>query len=255
MLATSEELARIGDVHNVALRTVMDATKQRIAQRLAQETFDAVLVIAHGGPGYVLLNDGPMDPQWLSAQLASHAISVAVIATCLSAQRPEAKHATAGFADVLPAAGINTVTMLTEVSDRSALEYDVAFFQILASGSSVRAAHQAGVAAAALHGGVRAAQLTPRDDGEWYSSGISLMNADKLETKVDQLLDNMHELDKRISRLEDRMGRLEMDMTQLRHHFQHAPSPLYSKGYLIGIAAAMTVMIILLTILTWRLLV
>lgn len=259
ILATSEELARIGDVAGVSLRTLTDATKQRVAHRLSQETFEAALLIAHGVPGYVLLNDGPLEPQWLAAQLASRQVGLAIIATCLSSYRPESNHATAGFADLLPAAGIDTITMMTEVSDRAALEYDVALFQALASGSPLRMAHQVGMAAAAQHGGVQAALLTPRDgdrtSGRLTPSMTTLTTMDKLDGKVDQLLENVHDLDKRLSRLEDRFGRLESETAQMRQDLEQAAQrPLYSRIYLVGGALAMTVVIVLLLIMTWRLL-
>lgn len=251
-LASSEELARVGDVPGVSLRTLTDANAQRVAHRLSLEPFDAVLVIGHGAAGYIMLNDGPMEPQWLAAQLASRQVSLAIIATCLSSQRPESIHGTAGFADILPAAGIDTITMLTEVSDRAALEYDVALLQALASGSPLRTAHTVGVAAAARHGGVQAPLLTPRDgerrNGQSVPSTTTTTTMDKLDGKVDQILTNVHDLDKRISRLEDKFEHMERTVSQI------ASPPGYSRTYLAGGALAMTLVILLLLVVTWRLL-
>lgn len=256
MLATSEELARIGDMAGVSLRTLTNATQQRVAHRLSLEPFDAALIIAHGGPGYVVLNDGPMDPHWLAAQLAGRHVGLAIIATCLSSQRPDAPFGTVGFADVLPSAGIDTITMSTGVSDRAALEYDVAVLQALASGSPLRTAHQVGLAAAARHGGVQAALLTPRDGERTSGKGTppttTLTTMDKLDGKVDQLLSNVHEVDKRLMLLEDRVGRLESETAQIRRDLKHSALP--GRLYLAGGALAMAVVIVLLLIMTWRLL-
>jgi hypothetical protein len=258
-LATNEELARIGDTAGVSLRTLTDATKQRVAHRLSLEAFDAVLIIAHGLRGYVLLNDGPMDPHWLAAQLAGRQVQLAIIATCQSSQHPESLHATVSFRGVLPANQIDTITMDTDVSDRAALEYDVALLQGLASGSPLRMAHEAAVAAAWPVEKQAAAVLTPRDGkrtSKQEPSTTTLATMDKLDGKVDQLLENVHDLDKRLSRLEDRFGRLENETAQMRRDLEQAttPAPIYSRVYLAGGAVAMTVVIVLLLIVTWRLL-
>lgn len=259
-LASSEELARIGDTAGVSLRTLTDATKQRVAHRLSLEAFDAVLIIAHGLPGYVLLNDGPVDPHWLAAQLAGRQVQLAIIATCQSGQHPESLHATVSFRDILPANEIDTITMDTDVSDRAALEYDVALLQGLANGSSLRMAHEAAVAAAWPVDKQAAAVLTPRDGKrtgkQTAPSTTTLATMDKLDGKVDQLLQNVHDLDKRLSRLEDRFGRLENETAQMRRDLEQAttPAPIYSRVYLAGGAVAMTVVILLLLIVIWRLL-
>ena len=258
-LATSEELARIGDTAGVSLRTLTDATKQRVAHRLSLEAFDAVLIIAHGLPGYVVLSDGTMDPYWLAAQLAGRQVQLAIIATCQSSQYPESFHATVSFRSVLPANEIDTITMETKVSDRAALEYDVALLQGLASGSPLRMAHDAAVAAAWPIDKQAAAVLTPRDGKRTSNrapSTTTLATMDKLDGKVDQLLENVHDLDKRLSRLEDRFGRLENETAEMRRDLEQVamPAPIYSRMYLAGGAVAMTVVIVLLLLVTWRLL-
>lgn len=247
-LATSEELSRIGDVPGVSLRTLTDATAQRIAHRLSLEPFDVFLLIGHGGPGYVVLQDGHIDPQWLAAQLSSRGVQVAVIATCNSAGRPEASHATMSFADALPASGIDTITMMTDVGDRAAIEYDVALLQSLATSSTVRVAHQVGIAAAARHGGVKAPLLTPRDGDRLKSDAsdptISGTTMDRLDTKMDRVLKDLHDIDTRVRLLEDGLKRLEAEVKS---------SPGYSRVYLAGGMVVGSVMLLLLLFVTWRL--
>lgn len=267
-LATDEELARVGDVPGVQLRQLTQVTRQRIIDRLSREQYDVLLWIGHGGPGWLAVDGREIvDPQWLASQLSAYRIGLAIIATCESGQRPEAAHLTQGFHDVLPAAGIDVVTMATGVADRAALEYDVALLQALASGSSVRMAHLVGVTAAAQQGASQAPQLTPRDgrhkDGRMDSSGSAadyrLSNAETVLRAVDGKMDRMSEQIADISTrqrvLEDRVQTLSTEVHRLSNQMEQMRSPAgYSRVYLGAGALAMTVVIMLLLIVTWRLL-
>lgn len=164
-LATAAELARIGDLPGVTLAQLTGpVTKQRIIDRLGRGRYDAVLWAGHGTPGHLLIEGDTIDPRWLAVQLKQAGIKLCVLAACQSGERPALGEFVASFADVLPPAGIATVVMLIAVEDRAAIEYDVALFQALVSGASVRTAHETGVEAIAHFGDmVQAPMLIPAD--------------------------------------------------------------------------------------------
>jgi hypothetical protein len=255
-LASSEELARIGDVAGVALRTLTDATAQRVAHRLSLEEFDVVLWIGHGEGGYLLTQDGRIDPQWLATQLSSRRVQTAIIATCESGVRPQGgRQAAQSFADALPAAGIDTITMATVVSDRAAIEYDVELLRQLASGAALRAAHQVALNRALEYGGVQAPQLTPRDHGrrtELHVADAGFQNTDmmlqSLDRKMDRLDGKLDDIEKRQDRFEIRLQRIEDQMREI------ATPPGYSRLSLAAGAVVMTVILLLLLVVTWRVL-
>jgi hypothetical protein len=268
-LATDEELARVGDVPGVQLRSLTQVTRQRMIDRLSRERFDVLLWIGHGGPG-MLAVDGQetVDPHWLASQLANYGVGTAIVATCESIQRPESTHLSYGFADVLPAYGIDTITMATAVADRAALEYDVALLQALASGSPLRQAHAVGVAAAAQAGGSQAPMLTPRDgkrkdNGHMDGSGGSaadyrLSNTERMLQQADGKLDRMSEQlsdhSSRLRVLEDRMSALSTKVDHLSGQIDHLRSaPGYSRVALAVGSLVMVVMLLLLLFVTWRL--
>ena len=269
-LATDEELARIGDVPGVQLRTLTQVTRQRIIDRLSRERFDVLVWIGHGGPGWLAV-DGQetVDPHWLASQLANYGVAVAIVATCESGMREAAAHLTVGFADVLPSFGIDTITMVTAVADRAALEYDVALLQALASGSLLRQAHAVGVAAAAQAGGSTAPQLTPRDgstarkDRRMDSNGGSaadyrLSNTERMlqqaDTKLDRMSEQLSDHSSRLRVLEDRVGSLSSKVDHLSSQIDHLrAAPGYSRAALAVGAAVMVVMLLLLLFVTWRL--
>lgn len=279
-LAAAEELARLGDVPGVQVINLLNVTRQRLMDRLVREQYDALVVIGHGGPGYVLIStasDAPggerIDPQWLAEQLSNSGVGLAVIGVCQSSQRPAAAVLTQGFADVLPPAGIDTVTMDMDVADRAAVEYDVALFQSLANGSRLRRAHEAGVAAAAARGGGQQPRLTPRDGASpvrWLASDKAAATMDSAEYtyrltnnerllqgmdgKMDTLVEQLNEVklqqrlqDEKLRAIGGKVDKLEATIGQLR-------TPVgYSREWLAGGAAVMLVILVLLVLVTWRL--
>jgi hypothetical protein len=240
-LATSEELARIQETPGVSLRVVTDATASRVARMLSQEQFDAMLWIGHGEAGYLLTQDGRIDPQWLAAQLGTRRIRTAIIATCLSNVRPEnGPQAAQSFADALPAAGIDTITMQTAVSDRAAIEFDVELLTQLAAGLSLRTAYQVALNRAAQFGEVQAPQLSRRDSDQ---QADVLRNMD---ARVEDIQDTQRQMQHSLDRLEERLAVVERDLRQMHN-------PHIDRQYLVVGAVVMAAMLILLLFVTWRL--
>ena len=241
-LATSEELARIQETPGVSLRVVTDATAPRVARMLSQEQFDAVLWIGHGEAGHLLTQDGRIDPQWLAAQLGTRRIRTAIIATCLSNVRPDnGPQAAQSFADALPAAGIDTITMQTTVSDRAAIEFDVELFTQLGTGLPLRVAYQVALNRAAQFGGVQAPQLSSRD---------TMLQADVLrdvDTKVNDIQETQRKMQSSLERLEERVKEVEDRLLAMS-----VPTG-YNRSYLAAGAVIMVVMLLLLLFVTWRL--
>lgn len=90
-----------------------------------------------------------------------------------------------------------------------------------------------------------------------------------MDERLSRIVDQIHQLDNRQQRSEDRLQRMESEQVSVRtevervntvlHQMQDqmrslAAPPGYSRVYLAGGALAMTVMIVLLVLLTWRLL-
>lgn len=267
-LAAADELARVGDVPAVRLQVLLDATRQRIIDRLSRDPFDVLLWVGHGGPGELLLQDDVIEPQWLAAQLTSYNVRLAVLSVCETTVRPAAGPSSLGFADVLPAAGIDAVTMsMAEVTDRAAAAYDVALLQALAGGVTLRQAHQVGVAAAQRLGGVQAPMLTPADGGGRRtqsrmeaSSDYRLNNTEMLlrvlDGKMDGLNDKMHDLDVRMRLQEDEVKRLRMDITELRNDVTAVRriAPEVPREWLVASSLVLGLILLLLLVVTMRLL-
>lgn len=145
-LSTTAELARIGDLPGVQLAQLTGpVTKQRIIDRLGRSRYDAVLWTGHGTPGHLVIEGDTVDPRWLAVQLKQAKIGLVVLAACESGTRPAINEFVASFADVLPPAGVSAIVMMIDVTDTAAIEYDVALFQALASGATVRTAHETGI--------------------------------------------------------------------------------------------------------------
>lgn len=242
-LATSEELARIQEAPGVSLRVVTDATAVRVARMLSQEQFDAVLWIGHGEAGYLLTQDGRIDPQWMAAQLSTRRVRTAIIATCWSNVRPEnGLQAAQSFADALPAAGIDTITMQTKVSDRAGIEFDVELLTQLAAGLSLRTAYRVALNRAAQYGDVQAPQLSSRDT----SQQADVLR--DLDEKMNDIQETQRKMQRSLEVLEERIGVVEDQIRRMN------TTPGYSRLYLAGGAAVMAVMLLLLLVITWRLL-
>lgn len=269
-LAAADELARVGDVPTVRMQVLLDATRQRIIDRLSREPFDVLLWVGHGGPGELLLQDDVIEPQWLAAQLTSYNVRLAVLSVCETTVRPAAGPSSLGFADVLPAAGIDAVTMsMAEVTDRAAAAYDVALLQALAGGVTLRQAHQVGVAAAQRLGGVQAPMLTPADGGgrrtqtrmdASASSDYRLNNTETLlrvlDGKMDGLNDRMHDLDVRMRLQEDEVKRLRADITELRNDVtgMRRITPEVPREWLLASSLVLGLILLLLLVVTLKLL-
>lgn len=235
-LASQEELARIQEAPGITMRVVTDATAPRVARMLALERYDVLLWIGHGGAGYLVTGDGQVDPHWLAVQLKARAVHTAIIATCNSGVRPEnGPQAAASFADALPAAGIDTITMQTTVSDRAAIEFDVELLTQLASGASLRQAYQVALNRAAQHGGVTAPMLNSRD-------------AEGAANALRELGERMGDVQDSIKRLEERVGRVEARLDEMAQ--PHGSS----RGYMVLGVGIMFAMLILLIIVAWRVL-
>lgn len=245
-LASNEELARIGDVPGISLRTVTDVTAQRVVHRLSLEQFDVLLWIGHGHEGLLLTQDGTIDATWMAAQLSSRRVALAVIAACETNSRPPTTgvQASQSFADALPAVGIDTITMRTSVKDSAVLEYDIELLRQLSSGTTLRMAHQVALNRAAQYGELQAPQLTPRDhqQGEKSIADARFYTTDTLLQGLDAKMDR---LDTRYEDLERRMGTVEDDLKLLRS----TPYRLY----LLGGAVVMGLMLLLLIFIAWRL--
>lgn len=271
-LASAEELARIGDAPGVELRSLQDVTRQRVIDRLSREQFGALVIIGHGLPGYVVSGQGErIDPQWLAEQLSNFKVPLAIIATCWSSQRPDPNGPSSGFADVLPAAGIDTITMDTDVGDRAALEYDVAMLQSLASGSALRKAHEAGVAAAAAHGGGRQPRLTPRDaaggrpatgggrmedDGYRYRLSNNEQLLRNMDGKMDRLAEQITDVTMAQKLLEERVSVLTRKVDHLESTVAavHGPAPEVRREWLLGVGGLLLLILVLLILVTVRML-
>lgn len=187
-LSVLDEIARIADVHNVAIAQLTGpVTKDRILDRLGRAHYDAVLWAGHGAPGHLFLSDGDqVDPRWLATQLCRKGIKLAVLTACWSGARQDVPGFVASFADVLPAAGINSILMMVDVADKAAIEYDVAVFQSLAAGERLRKAHEVGLEAISRFPGMVQAPMLIPADGE-ISASISTLKQ-KVEQIDDQLL-------------------------------------------------------------------
>lgn len=267
-LASTEELTRIGDVPAVQLRMVLDVTRQRIIDRMERERPDALLWVGHGRLGELLIEGDVIEPQWLATQMRNYGVGLAVLATCESDMRPDAP-AALGFADVLPAAGIDTITMATRVSDRAALEYDVALFQALAGGSALRQAHGVGVATAQRFGGVQAPQLTPADGGMGKrttrmttnddATGYRLANSEallkRMDSKMDQVIADQNDMRVEMQVQKTTIAGLVQDVASLRQEVANlrATAPEVRREWLIGTAVMLFVMLVVLLVLTVRL--
>lgn len=161
-LAQASELTRLGDVAGVDTETIIGplVTADRIQQRLRRARFDVVLWSGHGAGGRLLLPGGAeVEPRWLASEVKRAGAWLVILAVCDSAQRRGLE----GFADVLPAAGVNLVAMTIEVSDRSAIAYDVALLHALANGDNLREAHRIGIEAIHERPDAIAPQLFPAD--------------------------------------------------------------------------------------------
>ena len=145
-LAQVNELTRLSDVPGVAVTALTGplVTEQRIQAQLRNNPFDVLLWSGHGAGGRLLLSgNATVEPRWLASETKRAGVQTVVLAVCDSAQRRGLE----GFADVLPAAGVNVIAMTVTISDVAAVDYDVALLHALANNEAVREAHRIGVEA------------------------------------------------------------------------------------------------------------
>lgn len=281
-LAQAAELTRIGDDPNIDVPAPLigrEVTQDRIINRLSVRRFDAVLWAGHGLPGRLALSDGNfVDPRWLASQLRRAGVELLILSVCQSAQRPEASSLALGFSDVIPASGVSLIAMTVDVSDRVAVEYDVALIKALANGDSLRRAHEVGLEVISQHGSiVQSPQLFMADESigkprerqrDPVETKVSpmiearLVNTEaairSLDTKMDKLSDQIHSLDTRQQMLEikvqgviEKLADVEKEVRAVRSgHVAEPPS-----RFVVAAAAIVMLTVLVLTIIiTWRLL-
>jgi len=145
-LAQVDELTRLADVPGIVRVSLVGplVTEQRIQAQLRNNSWNLLLWSGHGADGRLLLPDGStVEPRWLASEARRAGVNTAILAVCDSAKRRGLE----GFADVLPAAGINLVAMTVTIKDVAAVDYDVALLHALANGETLREAHRIGIEA------------------------------------------------------------------------------------------------------------
>jgi hypothetical protein len=145
-LAQTSELTRLGDVEGLTVSPLTGplVTQDRIQNRLRRGGYDVVLWSGHGKDGKLLLPGGKeIEPHWLVSEIKASNASLVILSVCDSGQRAGWE----SFADVLPSEGIRLVAMATDISDKAAVDYDVAMLHALVGGDSLRTAHRIGLAA------------------------------------------------------------------------------------------------------------
>lgn len=142
-LAWSEELLQLVETPDVELTPLPGLIrKERLGAWLRSALWDVVIWIGHGLPGQLLLANETVEARWLASQMRGH-VRLAVLSVCESDGRPaNPQGLVTGFADELPAAGVALVAMTVAIDDRSAVQFDVALVQALASGDPAWRAHQ-----------------------------------------------------------------------------------------------------------------
>lgn len=165
-LDAATEVTHIGDISGIdaTILSGREVTRDRLLNRLQRGPYTMALWIGHGEPSRLLLSDGSsVDPRWLANQLLYAEVKVVLLSACWSASRPSTGAAALGFTDTIPALGISLVAMTTDVGDKAAGEYDLAFCQNFATGATIRRAHETGLEAIAKYGEADAPQLFPAD--------------------------------------------------------------------------------------------
>lgn len=165
-LDAATEATHIGDISGIdaTILSGREVTRDRLLNRLQRGPYTMALWIGHGEPSRLLLSDGSsIDPRWFANQLLYADVKVVLLSVCWSAARPSTGGAALGFTDTIPALGISLVAMTTEVGDKAAGEYDLAFCQNFATGATIRRAHETGLEAIAKYGEADAPQLFAAD--------------------------------------------------------------------------------------------
>ncbi len=214
-LDAATEVTRIGDISGIdaTILSGREVTRDRLLNRLQRGPYTLALWIGHGEPSRLLLSDGSsIDPRWFANQLLFADVKVAVLSVCWSASRPSTGSASLGFTDTIPSLGISLVAMTTDVGDKAAGEYDLAFCQNFATGASIRRAHETGLEAIAKYGEVDAPQLFAADPtgtsgsikklaAEMSALETSLTNGrpDEAHSSLVQISEIVADIDRRLS--------------------------------------------------------
>lgn len=215
VLDSATEATRIGDITGIdaTILAGRDVTRDRLLNRLRRGPYALMLWIGHGEPSRLILSDGlTVDPRWLADQLSFSGVKVAILSVCWSAIRPSTSAPVMGFTDTIPALGITLIAMNTDVGDKAAAEYDVAFVQSFASGASVRRSHETGLEAIAKYGEAQSPQLYSADPAGTSTSMKKLVDEiATLETNITdghpdaahkslvQISEIVNEIDRRLS--------------------------------------------------------
>lgn len=214
-LDAATEATRIGDIPGLEATILAgrDVTRDRLLNRLQRGPYKMALWIGHGEPSRLLLSDGSsVDPRWLANQLLYAEVKVAILSVCWSASRPSTGSSALGFTDTIPALGISLVAMTTDVGDKAAGEYDLAFCQNFATGASIRRAHETGLEAIAKYGEADSPQLFAADPAgtadsiKKLSAEMNVLEAsitggrpDDAHSSLVQISEIIAEIDRRLS--------------------------------------------------------
>jgi hypothetical protein len=214
-LDAATEASRIGDIPGIdaTILSGKEVTRERLLNRFQRGPYTLALWIGHGEPSRLLLSDGStVDPRWLADQFAFAGVKIAVLSVCWSATRPSTSAPVLGFTDTIPALGITLIAMNTDVGDKAAAEYDIAFVQSFATGATVRRSHETGLEAIAKYGEAQNPQLFSADPAGTATSmkklteeiaslqsSITDGHPDAAHKSLVQISEIVGEIDKRLS--------------------------------------------------------
>lgn len=215
ILDASTEATRIGDISGIdaTILSGRDVTRDRLLNRMQRGPYTLALWIGHGEPSRLILSDGStVDPRWLADQLNFAGVKVVILSVCWSAIRPSTSMPVLGFTDTIPSLGVTLVAMSTDVGDKAAAEYDVAFVQSFASGATIRGSHETGLEAISKYGEAQTPQLFSADQSGTagsmkklteeiasLESSITAGHPDAAHASLVQISNIVSEIDKRLS--------------------------------------------------------
>lgn len=267
-LDAATESTHIGDISGIdaTILAGREVTRDRLLNRLQRGPYTLVLWIGHGEPSRLVLSDGSsVDPRWLANQLLYADVRVVILSVCWSASRPSTGPAAMGFTDTIPALGISLIAMTTDVGDKAAGEYDLAFCQSFATGATIRRAHEAGLEAIAKYGEADAPQLFAADPAGTAASikrlsdemgvleaSITNGHPDAAHKSLVQISEIVADIDRRLSEayhvtfknsaaithLEDRVDRIDTKVNP------PVEVRLYQIGIVIGIATVIAAFVV-----------
>lgn len=230
-LGQAAELTRIGDSPYIDVPSPLigsDVTRDRIINRLSNRNYDAVLWAGHGVAGKLFLSDGShVDPRWLASQLNKAGVGLLILSACQTANRPEERVLALGFSDIIPASGVHLIAMTEEVSDKKAVDYDVALLQALGNGEPLRRAHEIGLEA--IGGGSSSHLFMAETNGRTKPARAEIMQDTRIADiafsiksqgdKMDQINERLHGVDRRLSAVEVRVENVGQMVHQLSQQY------------------------------------